>query len=507
MKLKLIFLILLLGVIYRLVLTSDGNFIFNMDNARDMVDVREMVVVGKMRLIGHTAAIEGVFYGPYWYYLSSVPFYLSNGNPYGSILMLILMWALGGYFLLKLMQEYGSAAMIATGMLWVFSNPVVLATFYAYNPNPAILLTPVLIYCMKKFLQNQNLIACISMFVLSGMMFSFEIMYAILLPIIIILSMFFTKNKKLFLSRTFWFGVVAFLVTISPHAIFELKHNFFMTHSLLNYISNPNTDQVIANPIFRISYCLETFLKTIYPVFMNFKTLTWGFLIAVAIVLSTLKFKKKLLKDELLVILLTYILVTVIGFIALPFTINSWHWVGIIPAIILLCGVTIFYLPKIQIIVTAIIVIFSLLNANNYLNDLNRLNPDPALYKNELAVVDRIFGLAEGKNFKVYTYMPSVIDYPYQYLFWWRGLNKYGYIPEDYAYSPNKPEYISQKNLLPKGANPPSSGLIFLLKEPDRNNLRHLWENDFKKYELISSQTEGSYIIEIRRESSSNISI
>ena len=79
--------ILSIGILCRLAFTADGNFLFNMDNGRDMVDVREMVVLKKLRLTGPTSAIEGLYNGPAWYYLLAVPFVLSGGDPYTSILM------------------------------------------------------------------------------------------------------------------------------------------------------------------------------------------------------------------------------------------------------------------------------------------------------------------------------------------------------------------------------------------------------------------------------------
>ena len=97
---SLIILLLLIGFIFRLVMTSNGNFIFNIDNARDYVDVREMVVAGKLRLTGPTSAIDGFYNGPFWYYLLAVPFVLADGNPYGGVVMMIVLWAIGGFFLL-----------------------------------------------------------------------------------------------------------------------------------------------------------------------------------------------------------------------------------------------------------------------------------------------------------------------------------------------------------------------------------------------------------------------
>src|SRR3989304_9825903 len=91
-----ILVILLIGILYRLVLTSNGNFLFNMDNARDMVDIREMVVLQKLRLTGPTSAIEGLFNGPAWYYLLAIPFVISGGDPYAPILMEIVLWTVCG---------------------------------------------------------------------------------------------------------------------------------------------------------------------------------------------------------------------------------------------------------------------------------------------------------------------------------------------------------------------------------------------------------------------------
>ncbi|MBU1031588.1 hypothetical protein KKE03_01545, partial [Patescibacteria group bacterium] len=124
---KIIVFILILGIIYRLFLTSGGNFLFNMDNARDMVDVREMVVLGKLRLTGPTSAIEGFYNGPAWYYLLAVPFIISGGDPYASILMEIILWAIGGFFLLKLVKIWSNWLIIPIGAIWVSSNYIVLA--------------------------------------------------------------------------------------------------------------------------------------------------------------------------------------------------------------------------------------------------------------------------------------------------------------------------------------------------------------------------------------------
>ena len=156
-QILLIIFLLIFGVFFRLILTREGNFIFNMDNARDLVDIREMIVLPKLRLIGPTSGIDGIYNGPGWYYLLAVPFILSSGHPYSAVVLLIFLWAVGGFFLLRLTSRYGLLAILTIGAIWISSNYVVLATLYSFNPNPVILLTPLVIFLLEQYFRTSFL--------------------------------------------------------------------------------------------------------------------------------------------------------------------------------------------------------------------------------------------------------------------------------------------------------------------------------------------------------------
>ena len=121
------------------------------------------------------------------------------------------------------------------------------------------------------------------------------------------------------------------------------------------------------------------------------------------------------------------------------------------------------------------------------------------MLKNELLAIDFVYTFAKGENFKVYSYLPSVYDYPYLYLFWWYGQKKYGYIPGEYRYSPNKPQYISNQDKF-EGRKDNISDLVFLIKEPDRVGYRTAWENDYKDMMFIAKEMIGSIEVEVRRD-------
>ncbi len=502
---KIILTILLIGIMFRLVISANGNFIFNMDNARDMVDVREMVVLHKPRLIGQTTSIDGVFYGPAWYYFLAMPFILTGGNPYGAILLEILLWAVGGYFLLFLMKKfYGLIAMLVVGSIWVASNFVLLGSQYAFNPNPILFLSPVFIFTLWKYLETKEIKYSVISFLLAGLFLHFEVTTGIFMLPIILLAIFLSKKWSFFKDKSLYFGLLAFFITLSPQIFFELRHNFFMTHSLLSYHSGSHGD-VATNPDLRFKTLWNSYYDTLMPTLMNFELLEKFLLIAFGGMLI-LKFWKKERFDLVTGISLLMVLVPFFGLQPLKVDVMRWYLNGMLVGSLFLIGWVIKEIGEIRgiggiskIIIMIMVGGFALNNMKDYLIAAGQYNPGNSIFKNEVTAIDYTYKQAQGKNFKVYVYMPSVLDWPYQYLYWWYGLKKYGYLPEDYAYAPNKPEYVNQKQKLDTGAHPEDGGLIFLIKEPDRPDLQDLWGNNFKGLELVNHTMVGVITIETRK--------
>lgn len=500
-----ILLILLIGVIYRLIISSNNNFIFNMDNARDMVDVREMVILQKPRLIGQTTSIEGLFYGPGWYYLLSIPFILSGGHPYASILLEIFLWVVGGYFLLYLVNKfYGKLGVIGVAVFWIASNYILLGSQYALNPNPILFLTPVFIFALWKYLETEKIWFGILAWFLAGLFFHFEVAVGVFMPIILLLTIVLSKKWDLFKKTSFYLGVLVFLTTFIPQILFNFKHDSSLFKAILDYKSTSHGDIKTASTL-RMVEVYHGFSNSLLPTFMNFEFFTklMTFLFPIILLIYLKKFKK----DNFTLITLLLFFVPLSGVVFLKLGLASWYFNEALVASIILVGFVFFVLQKVSSlgkIISAVLVgmllIFTIKNMTGYLAAARVGDNGNSVLKNELAVIDYTYQKANGKNFKVYVYLPSVIDYPYQYLYWWRGLKKYGFLPEEYAYLPKKPEYIAQKEKFNTGSNPPDSGLVFLIKEPDQIGQRHLWENNFKTLPLISTEHIGAVTIETRQD-------
>lgn len=501
----LIFSILLIGILLKLFLTSSGNFIFHMDVARDFIDVREMVVLKNLRLIGPTSAIAGLFSGPLWYYLLSIPFLISLGNPYAGVIMMIIFWTIGGYFLLKIVSRFGTFPMLFAGSIWIGSNYINLATSYSFHPNMITFLTPVFIYCLEKYLKTKKLKYSILTFGLGGLFFQFEMNFGIFIPFIVLMSLLLTKNILLLKSRSFWLGFLFFGLTFIPQILFDLKHNFLMLNSVQNYLTDDRNQKFVL--LHRITTIAKSFYDVILPTFQNSKILTNLILTLLPLSIFINTYKTKSTDRVNLSIMLAILMVPFIGYILLPVNVNPWHLGGVSATLIILSGFIFHQIWQYKLagkLTAAVLLVLALIsfinNINEFIQARAKPNPDQSSIVNEIAAIDYVYQYAKGKNFKVYAYLPSVYDYPYQYLFWWYGLKKYGYLPKDYAYLPNKPEYIRNKYAFQTGDYPDDSSLIFLIKEPDDLSRRELWENNFKHLPLISSDKVGPIEIEIKQD-------
>jgi len=504
---KKILFILILGVIYKLIMTSNGNFIFHSDSARDMVEVREMVVLGKARFTGPTTAISGLFNGPAWYYLLSIPFVMSNGDPYAPLLMQIILWVIGGFFLLKIVSKWGSWLVFPIGFLWIASDYIGLTTEYAFNPNPVILLTPLFIYIFSKYLENTKTIFAILTAILAGLFFNFEMSFGIFLPIIIFSSLVFSKKTFLFKNIKFWISILFFILFLVPQLIFNIRYHSLMLNALIAHMHRESGKIPLDK---RLSSITSSFYNLFIPTILNRKLLSS--LLLIFSIPAFLKFFKDKKKDTIVIITLCYVFIPFAGYLLLPITINPWHLGGPMTGSIILVG---FVLKKlmsinlpgklISLVLTISILFFSLANMFKFFTyDINIPSMDPSLLKNELSAIDYVYQYANGKNFKVYSYLPSVYDYPYQYLFWWYGLRKYGYLPIDYAYAPNVFDYIPSKTKFSADENQKklrkNSNMVFLIKEPDRDFTRSGWEGNFIKYKSIDGKKVGPIDIEIRED-------
>ncbi len=179
---------------------------------------------------------------------------------------------------------------------------------------------------------------------------------------------------------------------------------------------------------------------------------------------------------------------------------RSWQVAYLPPLLLIAVILALLALPKHLRAFTLIIVfVFNLLYFSQQYHSYLTPSPNPGLLFNQLAAVDWIYTQAENQGFRVYNYTDTFYDYPYQYLFYWHGLKKYGYLPDEYANYPLSPKELYVPGYLnyqePKRSGEKTSLLIIQAATNGEANAD--WLEKFREhFNLINSTQIGDIRIE-----------
>ncbi|MEK7168631.1 MAG: glycosyltransferase family 39 protein [Patescibacteria group bacterium] len=232
----LILIILLLAFIlrtYRIEALLD----FHYDQGRDAKIIWDLWHNGKLFLIGPTTGLDGIFLGPFYYYLIA-PFYLiGGGNPVVPSLFLSFLVTLSLFVLYKTGELIGgrSAGFIAL-IIGTFSNHLIFSGRWLSNPTPIYLTSILIFFLMVKILKSSKNYYWYLIYLLIGFSLQFEFASAVFyLPILLI----FTAWKRPSV-KTFLISVLFLFVTLLPLIIFNFKHDNILFTNAVRELNNDN---------------------------------------------------------------------------------------------------------------------------------------------------------------------------------------------------------------------------------------------------------------------------
>jgi len=453
-------LIIFLSLFPRSVEILNGNPVFGSDQGRDYLVAKQIVVDHKFTLIGAeigsgSAFIQGLFQGPFYYYLLSVAFFISNGNPVGAV---VLMWILSlltilfsFYFGRRL---FGFPFGLVTALLIAVSPEFITQARFAWAPYPESVFILLSFYFTFLFSQNDNRKIFLAAF-FAGFVYNFE--FAIALPLclsLIIYSIFYFRKK----AAPYLFIFAGFFCAFIPMILFELRHKFMGLKGFVTYLVSHKSGVVSFYPNIQslIGDHWKSFLYNVSNTFPNGDFLP-PIIILLFLILSTVylltREKNKNIKNFILFLLLL-IPVNFLVFYFLKNTIWDYYLTDLNFAYILLIVYVLFssYRKKNYLLFIIFLFFFTglvLLGINSALKTTIYDYSDyggTAKLRGKIDAINFIYNNADGKKFNLLVFTPPVYTYPYDYLFWWYGQNKYGFIPE------NKKE-----------------GTFYLLIQPDSN--------------------------------------
>ncbi|MBI2028393.1 MAG: glycosyltransferase family 39 protein [Candidatus Levybacteria bacterium] len=444
-RINLIFfiIILLLGIGLRAQETISHNFLFLLDQGRDMTAVKGIIYDNHLTLIGPSTSLRGVFQGPLWYYLLAIPTIILAGNPWGTV-VLMFMISVGVLIVAYLWTKniFGEKAAIFTLFLFAISPEAVAAATYTWNPHPMWLLVTLFMFSFFELVGRGKKKFHLVVWPLVGLMFHFQTALAVFILVGSLVYLFFFKRKSI-IQKQFIFGILISSIFFIPQIAFEFRHDFLMTKSVLNIFLGQDQGLFVGGE--SRSY-FDLIGRNISVFYYNFGTsfVRDGYLkdspkLALMAIVVCLVFRKKLSIftkkewDFVCIILGLVSIIAILSFIY-PFPLRYWFLTGVQSFYLIPFGVLLGKLWNARIGKIAIISLFVIFTFYS-LQKINSLYFHPPndggkeKIKGKLSAIDYVYSDAKGKDFGLLIFTPAVYTDAYDYLIWWHGKRKYNYIP------------------------------------------------------------------------------
>jgi len=212
-----------------------GDIVFHTDIARDFLLMEDVVRNKPLTLLGpRSGGIPGVFHGPLWTYLNVPAFIIGNGSPAVVGWFWVLLYAAGVYIAFKVgskmfSDNVGWVVAAITSVMSAFSVPGF------FNPYGAVVFAPLFLYLIFKYIKYSKLSDLLWCLLTLGAVIQFQMAFGVpilvlLLPLLVITII---RNKK----YSHFFALSILLIPLSTFILFDLKHQFLQTKSVLSYLS------------------------------------------------------------------------------------------------------------------------------------------------------------------------------------------------------------------------------------------------------------------------------
>lgn len=205
---------------------------FHTDIARDFLLLEDIVNTRKPTLIGARSGVPGIFHGPSWLYLNLPAFIIGRGNPIavGWFWVFLTTFSVGFIYWMGKKLFNKEVALFAT---LIFSGSIIIYTKGLFNPFGAVILFPVLLYLLMRYLQKENVYYLLTAYFLIGLIIQFQVAFGI--PILILSTLYLIIKRRKIIHLLFAFIILT--IPLSTYIIFEVRHNFLQTHAIIKYLT------------------------------------------------------------------------------------------------------------------------------------------------------------------------------------------------------------------------------------------------------------------------------
>jgi 4-amino-4-deoxy-L-arabinose transferase-like glycosyltransferase len=433
MKQRLLVLFILLSALFLRVCRADQLTGFYYDQGRDAEVIWNLWHSHKFFLIGPTTGIEGIFLGPFYYYLIT-PFYLlGNGNPVAAVVGLALINVLGIYIIYKIGREYFLPASGWLAALFIaFSLQLVQDHRWLSNPTPLPFFAALAVYLLLKTVSgSKNIWHWLFLGLALGLGLQLEAASAVFfLPAAALIFIIYRHDIRW--EITCFLGLIGGLfLTLVPQLIFNFRHNNILFTAFERFLVTQKSFSPAVSGFFtqRLDFYFTSFSQKLFldrPLAVFFSLLLLLFIITIY----------KNLPRKPLTILLIWLftpMVLLLFYHGNYGYVWSYYFTGVYSVFMLLVAVILsstytysyllFKKGTVGLFIAAFLVT-NIFHLSNYLS-AGTDGETAVMLGPSLAAVDWVYDNAGDKPFNVDVYVPPVIPYAYDYLFLWQGVTRY----------------------------------------------------------------------------------
>lgn len=298
-----------------------GSIIFHTDIARDFLLMEDILISKKPALIGpRSGGIPGVFHGPLWLYINLPAYLIGRGNPVvvGWFWVILFCLSLFTTFWVgkKLFSE--EIGLTASFLVAVSASESISSLF---NPFGAVILSPLFFLFFLSYIQKQKAIHLLLCMLTLGFIIQFQMAFGMPVLVLSLIPLLFTIFNKKKYKHILTFLIL--LIPLSTFLLFDLRHQFLQTKSVLNYIQGTeNMGKLKLSPLIFVFTRMKEMLLSSVGMFSRGKLLVSIFLLC----LILFAFYKILNKKSKTKIVYLYALFFYVGYWILTLVFKGTIW-------------------------------------------------------------------------------------------------------------------------------------------------------------------------------------
>ena len=376
-------------------------------------------------LIGPTTGIEGIFLGPFYYYLISPFYWLGQGDPVYPALALAVITTASVYLIYRIGSAYFDPRVgLLAAFLYGFSAQFVSYNRWLSNPTTLPFFALLAFWALLKVIHSTASRITWLVFGLSlGLSLQLEAASAVFFLPATALILFFYRQSWALNRRHLLTGLTAFGATLLPQIAFNIRHENILLKAFHNFlVAEPSFRPALTDLLTeRLRFYLEIFTNKFY--FTDPAKILFVASFVLLLVLVWRRLPGKVLGAGL-VWWLTPVLFLLFyhgnrGYVW------DYYFSGVYPVLVLIvCAVWLAAYRRFRLIrplVLILLTVFIFQNTRHHLAVLASQGSGYISLTHIIKAVDWVYRDAAGQPFNTDVYVPPVISHAYDYVFLWRG--------------------------------------------------------------------------------------